>query len=86
MLADNNERHRTSRIGWLRAAVVLAVGSLLHFAIRTGHALMLPRMFGPGIHQKCFDVTVRVFKVLKNSPSVMAVTSPNTSVPMANSF
>ena len=56
--------------------------SLLHFAVRPGRALVLPRVFCPGIHQKCFDVAVWLVEVPEHSPSVRAVTSPNASISM----
>jgi hypothetical protein len=56
--------------------------SLFNFSIRAGRALVLPRVFGPRIHQERFDVAVRIFEVLKDSPSKGAVTSPNTSILM----
>ena len=65
-----------------RRTTDVAVDSLLNFPIRTGDALVLACVFGPGIHQKCFDVAVRIFQVLKDSPSEGAVTPPNPSILM----
>ena len=60
----------------------IAVCSVFNFSIRSGRTLVLPCVFCPGIHQKCFDVTVWIFEVLKDSLSKGAVTSPNASILM----
>src|SRR6266851_6341338 len=49
-------------------------------AIRPSQAIMLTKVFRPGTHDKCFEITVGDLEVSTNSPSRCAVAAPDASV------
>src|ERR1700722_10787440 len=51
-----------------------------NFAVRYGEAVVLPLMFGPGIHNKRFQIDIRSFRIVVNSPPCGAVAATNSLI------
>ena len=58
---------------------------LFKLTIRPRKAIVLTKMFRPGTHDKCFDITVVGLEVSANSPSRGAVAAPDACV-LAHDF
>ena len=58
------------------AAEMVAAHGLLQQSIRLRHALVLAKMFEPGIRQKRFDESALFGRILEYPPLVRAVSQP----------
>lgn len=65
-----------------RAASKITVYSPFQFTVGLGLPLVLTQMFGPGIHQECFQIAIRDFRIKKDAPPIGAIATSHATVLM----
>src|SRR4029077_20847317 len=67
-------------VSYVRLTADATAQPLFQLTIRPSQAVMLTKVFRPGAHDKCFDITVRVLEVSTNAPARGAITASDASV------
>jgi hypothetical protein len=78
--ADSSHGFRVNKMTDDRITANMASNSLYQFAIARGQALVLPEVFRPGNHPKCFKIEVGMLEVMEDAPVRCAAAAPGAPI------